>query len=436
MQRWIGWIVAGIGTVVLVLVGLWMAQPDHAAEGGAATRPFVVPVTLATLERGDLRPQVSLRGPVRAGRRAKLGFDTSGIISELVVVEADIVEGDATLARLHRGDEEHELASAEAAFALAQRQHDLLLAGERDEEKRRLYAVLEATRAEAELARLEVERGAKLLEDRILSQSDQDRRMTASNAAEQRRAAAKEEYEQALAGARSEDLAIAAARVDEARARVSSAKHLLGKTELVAPWTGSIVQRFVSVGDYVSAGDPVFELVDLENLEVHIEVPARFAPRLGSHSDARLRIDGESGFAINKPIAATIAAADESARSFRAIVRLNATDDGGRHLKPGMFVRAEVDLGTVEDALLVASDCVLANENGTYVVRAVAAEGGEGGLAAEFVPVRVLAQAEGRSAIASESVDLAAGDRIVLTGGDNAFPGATLVAHERPEAAE
>jgi hypothetical protein len=51
-------------------------------------------------------------------------------------------------------------------------------------------------------------------------------------------------------------------------------------------------------------------------------------------------------------------------------------------------------------------------------------------MVADFVPVTVLAEADGRSAI-QPLTELAAGDAIVLVGADNAFPGATLVPRER-----
>ena len=427
MGRLIGWIVAGGGFLALVLAGLWLAQADHAAEVQDAPRAFVVPVRLVELERADLQPRAALSGTVRAARRAQLGFDTSGIVRALDVDEAAVVAEGESLAHLRRGDEEHEVAAARAALELARRERDLLVAGERDEEKRRLFAVLEATRAEAELARLEVERGEKLLADHIIAQSEQDRRSTAHNAADKRRAAAEEDYSRAIAGTRAEDLAIAAARVEEAQTRVATAMHALGKTDLVAPWSGSIVRRFVSVGDYASAGDPVFELVDLEHLEVHVEIPARFAPMLGSRSSVRMTLNGQPAFAIEKELTATIPAADESARSFRGIVRLDAGDDAELRLKPGMFVQLEVFLTPLENELVLPSDCVLANERGTYVVRALPAEGGDhGGMIADFVPVRVLGQVDGRSAVMSAGPPLDVGDAIVLVGGDNAFPGAAL----------
>ena len=283
MGKLIGWIVAGLGCLALALSGWWLTRPEGTAEPAGAARELVVPVRLVTLERGDLEPHALLSGTVRAARRSRLGFDTSGLLEDLAVEEADLVATGDVLAGLSNGDEEHELASAQASFALAEREIELLQAGTRDEEKRRLLAVLQAASSESELARLEVERGEKLLADRIISQSEQDQRAAAHNAADKRRVAAEEEYGQALAGSRSEDLAIAAARVDQARARVQAANHSLGKTRLHAPFPGSIVRRFVSAGDYVSAGDPVYELVDLEHLEVHVEGPEEEA-HVVSHS--------------------------------------------------------------------------------------------------------------------------------------------------------
>jgi RND family efflux transporter MFP subunit len=206
---------------------------------------------------------------------------------------------------------------------------------------------------------------------------------------------------------------------------------LLEKARLTAPWSGAIVRRFVSAGDYVSEGEPVFELVDLENLELHVEVPGRFAPHVGDDSRVVVTLPGQSGFSIEKRLDTTIPAADEAARSFRAIVRTHPEDDPDGRLKPGMFVALELLLQPVRNALVLPSDCVLAGEEGTFLVRAVAsppaAEGGKPGLVAEFVPVRVLVQADGRSAIESLGPELAAGDSIVLVGADNAFPRAALM---------
>ena len=434
MNRLLGSLLALVGLVALGAAIWWLVQPDPAEAEEAGGPGFVLPVTLARVETGELQPRAMLSGTVRSARRASLGFDADGIVSALEVDEADEVQAGALLARLADGDERLELAAAEAALVLAEREHELLLAGEREEEKRRLAAVLEAARAEAELARLEVERGEKLLGDQIISESEQDRRRTESRAAEKRVVAAEEEYARALAGTRAEDLAIAVARIAAARTRVDTAEHDLAKTRLTAPWDGAVIQRFLSTGDYVSAGDPVFELADLRHMEVHVEVPARFAPRVGDGSRARISLPGEEEVFLEAQLDARIQAADDRARSFRAIIRISDAENRGARLKPGMFVGLELALEAVPGALLVPSDSVLAGDRGRYLVCArdpsEPPAGGPPMLLAEFVPVKVLAEADGRSAVTSLGPPLSVGDAVVLAGADNAFPGASLLVRE------
>jgi RND family efflux transporter MFP subunit len=431
MARAGGWIALMVGLGALALSVWWLVRP--AAESAPAPRPpFVLPVTLCTLERGELRPRAALTGTVRAARRAELAFEVDGTLRELAAEEAQAVEQGARLARLDDRDEELALAAAEAALALAQREQELLVAGEREEEKRRLEAVLAAARAEEELARSEVGRGEKLLESRVISESEQDRRTSELSVAEKRRVAAEEQHARALAGTRQEDLAIAAARVDEARASVETARHALEKTRLLAPWSGRVVRRHVSSGAFVSSGDPVYELVDLDHLEVHVDVPGHLAERLGSATRASVRVPGADA-RLETELDALVPAADEAARSFRAILRLAPEDNRLGLLKPGMFLDVELLLEPVPDALLAPSDAVLAGERGPYVVRAAAGSGGSAerpALVAELVPVRVLARDGGRAAIEGLASALAPGDRLVLTGADNAFPGAALAARD------
>ena len=437
-RRAAGWIAAVLGIGALAFAGWWVLQPATAAAEDEGGFQFVLPVTLTQVERGSLMPTAELSGTVRAARRARLSFEAEGTVVGIEVAEADSVEHGELLARLSSGDERYVLSLVNAALQLAQRELELLQAGEREEEKRRLFAVLEAARAEAELAELEVERARPLTEERILSQSELDALAAKARAADKRRAAAEEAHAQALAGTRPEEIAIARARVDEAEARVATAQHDLEKTELHAPWRGSIVQRMVSVGDYVGSGQAVFELVDLENLEVHLEIPGRYGPRLGRGVTVRLRTPSDGVGMLETELDATIQAADEAARSFRAIVRLTGDEAQAIGLAPGLFCNATLLFQSLDDVLCVPSDAVMSTERGNHVVRAVAAPGagpeGRPGLTAEFVPVRILAQAAGRSAVEPLFGSLSEGDALCLVGADNAFPGAPLMPRETPDA--
>lgn len=421
MRNSAGFLALFLGLAALGASVWWLLRPKE-AEVVPPRPPFVLPVTTTTLESGRLLPEVALTGTVRAAQRAELSFEVAGTLVELGAEEAGEVAAGALIARLDARDEELEVASARAALELARRELDLSEAGERPEEIRRLAAVLAAARAEEVLARSEVERGEKLLADRVLSQSEQDRRLAVLSVAEKRRVASEEEHARALAGTRDEDLAIARARVTQAEARVATAEHALEKTRLVAPWAGTVVRRFVSAGDYVASGAPVFELVDLAHLEVHVDVPGRLAGELGAHARARLARPG--GEPLETEVDALVPAADEAARSFRAILRLTGDERGS--LKPGQFLDVTMLLTPLEGVLLAPADAVLSGDQGAYVVRAAQAAQG-GGTQAELVPVRVLAQHDGKVALAAVAAPLAAGDALVVTGADNAFPGASLL---------
>lgn len=424
-----GWMTAGLGIAALLTSIWWLQRPDPmAAEADSGFR-FVLPVTLTHVERDTLQPVAELTGNVRAARRAVLSFETEGLVESLKVDEADRVEKGAVLATLSAGDERHGLAAAQAALRLAERELELLQAGEREEEKQRLKAVLEAAQAESDLAIHEVERGQKLLDERILSESEQDVLRMQHRAADKRRVAAEQTYARAVAGTRAENLAIARARVDERQVRVATAQHNLEKTELKAPWSGAIVLRQISVGAYVSSGEGVFELVDLENLEVHLEIPGRFAPRLSRGGRVRLSIPGDEDNAFETELDATIQAADELARSFRAIARLSAKEANQAGLRPGLFCHARLFFEPLVDVLCVPSDAIMASERGMHLVRA-RSESGAGGhpsLTAEFVAVRIVAEAQDRCAIEALAAPLYEGDAICLVGADNAFPGAPLL---------
>ncbi|MEW6072509.1 MAG: HlyD family efflux transporter periplasmic adaptor subunit, partial [Planctomycetota bacterium] len=434
-----GWIVAFAGAGALGVAGWWLRRPAGPAGEGGPAFGFVLPVTLAAVEVRDVQPRVPLTGTVRAVNRAALAFDASGLVESIEVEEGDAVDAGQILARLGRRDEELELDTARAALVRAERELALLQAGERAEEIRRLEAELEAAKAASELAELEVQRGEKLLADRLISQADQDARAAAYRAANRRQAAAFELHAKAVAGARPEDLAIAAAKVTEERASVATAEHDLAKTALVAPWAGVVTRRDLSPGDYVTAGTTVFEIVDLAHLEVHVEVPGHHAVLLGARPEVVVTVKDRADFALSTALDTMIPAADERSRAFRGIVRLGPGEAPEGVLRPGNFVGIELLLGRYPDSLAVPTDCVLAGDRGARIVRAVAAPPPAAGAppahpgppppawVAEIVPVRVLAEADGFSAVESLGPPLAAGDRVVLAGADNAYPGAALL---------
>jgi RND family efflux transporter MFP subunit len=436
MNRWTGRASVVLGLAALAAAGWWLRSGSGAAPPADSRPPYVLPVSLAEVVREDLQPSTRLTGSVRAPSRARLAFRVEGLLLELAVREAETFEAGQLLARLSSAGEELELAGVRSQETLAQRSLEKLEAGARQEEKDRLQARLEAAEAQERLAGIEVERLEKLPSDRFVSQVELDRLRAAHEAAAAAARASERELAQSLAGTREEDLAIARAELEVVRARLAQAQENLEKTKLHALSAGVVQRRMAAPGDWLDKGQGVLEIVDLGELEIDVEIPGRVAPLLGESAPVRVLVDELPDFALDTRLTARVPAADERSRNFRGIVRLDGSAAGVELLRPGMFVRLEVSLASHEGVLVVPSDAVRETDRGPILVRASRVSGGEANgsasagdaqaMIAEWVPVRVLGARDGRTAVEALSVELAAGDPVVVLGVDLAFPGAPL----------
>jgi multidrug efflux pump subunit AcrA (membrane-fusion protein) len=167
-------------------------------------------------------------------------------------------------------------------------------------------------------------------------------------------------------------------------------------------------------------------VVDLSRRKIELEVPSRVVPGLGEHPPAVVTLDDRPNLRLATRIDSLVSAADEASGNFRGVVRIGPEQDPERDLKPGLFVRTEVELEPLRDALVVPSDAVRVMTEGRIVVRAVPGEQPQS-LVAQWVPVRVLGSEGGWTAVQPLGEELGEGDSIVVTGVDLAFPGAPLL---------
>src|SRR5438309_742775 len=123
--------------------------------------------------------------------------------------------------------------------------------------------------------------------------------MTRYQAADTDSAVAKEAVDQSVAGARTASAAVAAAEANVASnvANVRRLEELTSFERVVAPFSGSVIQRNVDVGTLITAGSPtnntavaptsvngspngLFEIAQIDALRVFINVPQPYAPNV------------------------------------------------------------------------------------------------------------------------------------------------------------
>lgn len=154
---------------------------------------------------------------------------------------------------------------AVAALQGARAVQELSRAGARPEDIRSLESVWRAAQAAAGLAAQTARRAENLFAEGVISAQRRDEAVAARVASAAQSEAARQQYLKAVAGARSEEKAVADAQVAAARAGVDQMTALQAETRLVAPSAGEVAERFSNPGELVLIGVPVFTVVDLDH---------------------------------------------------------------------------------------------------------------------------------------------------------------------------
>ena len=193
-------------------------------------------------------------------RQVELAFNAAERIDRLLVNEGDSVEKGQLLATLDMRRLELNVARAEARVEAQRQVVARLKAGTRPEEIRKARATLEAAEARARDAERTYKRIRNLADSGSAATQRMDDAKTAMDSAQANAKAAQAVLDLALAGPRSEDIAVAEATQQASLAELGLAKRELEETQLIAPSDGVIRDRVLEVGDMASPMRPVLTL--------------------------------------------------------------------------------------------------------------------------------------------------------------------------------
>jgi membrane fusion protein (multidrug efflux system) len=177
------------------------------------------------------------------------------------------------------------------------------------------------------------------------------------------------------AGELSQQQLIAQADYDRARAafgvdaaRVASARTMLAKSTLRAPFAGQVGLREVSVGAYVNSGDPLLTLVRLDPIEVDFSVPENALAQLARGQQVAVSVDAYPGEQFAGALVAIDPVIDPDSRSIRLRAQL-ANPDG--RLRPGQFARLRLRQGDAAAVLLVPEQALMQDGDTRFVYTVV-----------------------------------------------------------------
>jgi len=204
---------------------------------------------------------------------------------------------------------------------------------------------------------------------------------------------------------------------NQARAALTQAKKRLANTRIRAPFTGTVEERFIEVGEQAAPGTRVARLVNTRQVKVTAGVPERFANDLRVGTPVQLDFR-RYGAGVRTAEATFVGnAIDPESRTFP--IEVTVQNEDGR-LKPSMGVNLRVTRAVLDSTLVIPRSAVIRDEMGTHVY---VADRSDSTVVARNRDL-VLGPATGGRVVADSG--LAAGDEVIIVGQNNVSPGAPL----------
>ena len=262
---------------IAALCLLMILSGNSGASVGDTNKGFVmqnaqVNTSRIKVQNGFTKPR-TIFGQLESAQQSDIGFDSSGILSEVLRPEGSYVEKGEVLASLDT----------------------LRLSAQQNE----LQSALESAKANAKLARLSAKRVQELVARKLEPQQrldEVDAQLDAANAS-----------------------------VSQAQARLASIDVELAKANIIAPFSGQIVRQYIDEGTVLGAGQAVFSIMKSTQLEARFGLPEQTAFKLKVGQTYPIHING---LGVN---ARLISVANERQLATRTIDTVLLIDDEALH---------------------------------------------------------------------------------------------------------
>ncbi|MHA7776305.1 efflux RND transporter periplasmic adaptor subunit [Roseibium sp. M-1] len=327
------WALAGASLAVAVSVSaaafvLNLPASTPATAAGDIVSIPAVPVTVADVKSREITVWEEFSGRLEAVDRVQIRSRVAGSILSVDFREGALVEA---------GDLLFTIDPAPYEAAVAQREGQVELA-----------------ETQLNLAKLELDRGSRLIENRTISQSVLDQRQNA--------------YAEAQANLRTAKAALRAARLE------------LGYTKVLAPVSGRVGKIEITVGNLVAAGSASPALTTLVSVDpiyasfnASEDLVSRVLAELPDTKNAvppleMIPVEIETSAAEGHPVKGKLQLVDNQVDASSGTIGVRAVfDNPGGRLIPGQFVRIRMGEPKPESKILISERAIGTDQDKKYV---------------------------------------------------------------------
>jgi HlyD family secretion protein len=287
------------------------ANKEAGKDGAKPAPKAALTVSAVSPSSGAMSLQLAANGSVAAWQEASIGAEVNGLkLTEVRVNVGDVVKKGQVLARFSTEGAQAEVLQAKASLAEAQ--------------------------ANAAEAAANAQRARSLQDTGAISTQQIAQYTTAETTAK--------------------------ARVEAAKAMVSSMNIRLKNAQLTAPDSGVISARNATVGAVVGAGPELFRMIRQSRLEWRAEVTSADVARI--KPGAAATVTAASGAKVEGKVRTVAPTVDPQTRNALVYVDLPQHPD----VKAGMFAKGEFSLGS-SNALTLPQQAIVLRDGFSYALR-------------------------------------------------------------------
>ncbi|HFB65403.1 MAG TPA: efflux RND transporter periplasmic adaptor subunit [Aeromonadales bacterium] len=299
--------------VSISLLLLLLLAPDlKAEEAKDKVNHSSVPVTTVKVILENLQQIAQVQGDVETYTKPSIAAEVSGKIIAMHAFEGESVKKGQVLAEQ---DPEPLMIAREKALAEIQRIKALI------ENQKRV-----------------VQRNQKLKREKVVSQTRLDDAETA--------------------------LSLSIADLIVVKAQLKDVEYKLSHVKLISPFDGVIQNKFVSLGDYVKIGKPVYQLVSLKDIYARIYLPETLINEVSAGTKVTLSHNDQQAEGVITSFRPML---EKGNRALHALVKFENT----QKWKPGLNIVARVLVQLHENAVTIPARTVVRRPDGNVVYKIV-----------------------------------------------------------------
>lgn len=136
------------------------------------------------------------------------------------------------------------------------------------------------------------------------------------------------------------------------------------KAPVESTLTGVVGRVYVDIGTNVNTQTPVALVVDMRNIQIDLNIPEKYLPRILLDQNAKIYVDAYPDQAFIGKVTKISPVVDLSTRTAPIEITSNNSDS---KLKSGMFCRVNLVVGTKKSVPVILKEAIMGKDSNVYV---------------------------------------------------------------------